>query len=287
LKKILSKMLMQLFVVVLLFNFTISVFADELPQGSVEGLPEKLVILDDSGQSVSDNGDYFFLVEDMQPNVTYTKNIQIMNLREDKNYRITFSVQPVSSSGEIDLENECECVIFLDGSQIYSGKVTGEGTPDIRETPLDLGVYSPSRFRQMSVSVKWNGTSAGGFIDNGQRVVTNSGTKITRSMSGTTTINGETKFKYLFRAEVTDSDEPEPTSDTDSSDKKLTSSDTGQSVTSETASESRSRTTITGFVKTGEVFAIFTLIIVMAATLALIVLLIRKKKDRKDAANSK
>ena len=79
-KKILSKMLMQLFVVVLLFNFTISVFADELPQGSVEGLPEKLVILDDSGQSVSDNGDYFFLVEDMQPNVTYTKNIQIMNL---------------------------------------------------------------------------------------------------------------------------------------------------------------------------------------------------------------
>ncbi|MBQ3692804.1 MAG: hypothetical protein II931_05745 [Clostridia bacterium] len=271
--KIISKILLQLFVVALLCNFMLCAFADELPKGSVEGLPEKLVVLDDNGQSVSDNGDYFFLVEDMEPNVTYTKNIQIMNLREDKSYRITFSAQPLSRSGEIDLENECECVISLDGSQIYSGKVTGEGTPDIRETPLDLGVYTPSRFRRMSVSVKWNGTSVGGFIDNGQRVVTNSGTEITRSMSGKTTIYGETEFKFIFRAEVTDSDVSEPTSDNS-----VTSSDSSKTVTT---SETTSRTTISDFVKTGEVVAIFTLFIVMTATLTLIVLLIRKKNDKK------
>lgn len=271
--KIISKILLQLFVVALLCNFMLCAFADELPKGSVEGLPEKLVVLDDNGQSVSDNGDYFFLVEDMEPNVTYTKNIQIMNLREDKSYRITFSAQPLSRSGEIDLENECECVISLDGSQIYSGKVTGEGTPDIRETPLDLGVYTPSRFRRMSVSVKWNGTSVGGFIDNGQRVVTNSGTEITRSMSGKTTIYGETEFKFIFCAEVTDSDVSEPTSDNS-----VTSSDSSKTVTT---SETTSRTTISDFVKTGEVVAIFTLFIVMTATLTLIVLLIRKKNDKK------
>lgn len=277
-KKIISKILLQLFVVALLSNFMPCAFADELPKGFVEGLPEKLVVLDDSGQSVSDNGDYFFLVEDMEPNVTYTKNIQIMNLREDKSYRITFSVQPLSRNGEIDLENECECVISLDGSQIYNGKVTGEGTPDIRETPLDLGVYTPSQFRHMSVSVKWNGTSAGGFIDNGQRIVTNSGTEITRSMSGKTTIYGETEFKFIFRAEVTDSYVSELTDNT--IEKSVTSSDSSQTVTT---SETSSRTTISSFVKTGEVVAVFTLFIVMVATLTLIVLLIRKKNDKKNS----
>ena len=190
----------------LLYAFMISAYAYSLNNGSVHGLPEKLVVLDDEGNSVSENGSYYFSVTDMKPKITYTKNIQIMNLRDDKSYNIYFGAESVSSKGEIDLENECECVIMLDGEEVYRGKVSGKGNPDMQKAPLDLGEYAPNEYRHMQVNVTWDGTSAGNFIDNGERVVTASGTEITRNKSGETFISGETEFKWIFTAEVKEED---------------------------------------------------------------------------------
>ena len=77
----------------LLYAFMISAYAYSLNNGSVHGLPEKLVVLDDEGNSVSENGSYYFSVTDMKPKITYTKNIQIMNLRDDKSYNIYYIVE--------------------------------------------------------------------------------------------------------------------------------------------------------------------------------------------------
>ena len=75
-----NKILSVLFAAAFLSAQWIPVNADKLAVGSVEGLPEKLVVLDDKGNSVSDNGEYFFQVENMKAGETYTKKIQIMNL---------------------------------------------------------------------------------------------------------------------------------------------------------------------------------------------------------------
>jgi len=182
-----------------------TVFADELRAGTVAGLPEKLVVLDDAGRSVSENGEYFFEVEGMQANEVYTKKIQIMNLREDAAYRIFFNAQRISTRGEINLEEECICTVYLDGAVIYKGKITGEGEPDIRQTPLSLGYYHSGESRIMQVNIVWpNNVDHGEFaVDNGARIVDSEGTTIVREKTGKSHIEGETIFKWIFTA-VTD-----------------------------------------------------------------------------------
>ena len=255
----------------LLFCMNVTAYAAKLSSGSVQGLPEKLVVLDDKGQSVSENGEYYFQVENMQVGETYTKKIQLMNLREDTNYRITFRAQPLTKSGEIDLENECSCEISLDDKMVYSGKVTGEGTPDIRDNALSLGNFEPGESHVMKVDVKWNGTSAGGFIDNGERIVDTGGTTVIREKSGQNEISGETTFQWSFYAQVEDTH----------GDYSSTSSDDGGS---EIYPKPSGGGTIIGFVQTGEVVAWTAIIIIMTATLILIILLAgKKKKQRSDS----
>ena len=143
----------------------------------------------------------------MKAREVYTKKIQIMNLREDAAYRIFFNAQRISTTGEINLEEECICTVYLDGAVIYKGKITGEGEPDIRETPLSLGYYHSGESRIMQVDIVWpNDVDHGNFeIDNGARIVDSKGTTIVREKTGKSHIEGETIFKWIFTA-VTDLD---------------------------------------------------------------------------------
>ena len=266
-----DKLIFVVLAAVLIFCMNVTAYAVPLSSGSVQGLPEKLVVLDENGQSASENGEYFFVVENMQAGLTYTKNIQLMNLRDDASYKITFKAQPLTKKGEIDLENECVCEISLDGKEIYSGKVTGEGTPDIRDNAMSLGVYKPGESHVMQVDVKWNGTSAGGFIDNGERIVDTGGTTVIREKSGQNEISGETTFQWSFYAQVEDTH----------GDYSSTSSDDGGS---EIYPKPSGGGTIIDFVQTGEVVAWTAIIIIMTATLILIILLAgKKKKQRSDS----
>lgn len=233
------KIIYVLLASLLLLGMTTSVFAAELQSGSVKGLPEKLVVLDDNGNSVSENGEYFFIVEGMNPNEVYTKNIQIMNLRDDASYKIFFSAEPLGKKGEIDLENECVCEIHLDDELVYNGKVTGEGEPNIRQEPLDLGSYDPGDKSTMKVDIKWVPDDHGGLIDNGAIIYDKSGMTVVREPSGQKEIYGETVFKWIFRAEVKGNDKT---------------------------------------IKTGEVISLVSIGAVAIATMVLIVLTIGKRK---------
>jgi hypothetical protein len=200
--------------VLLICTASLTALADELRAGTVAGLPEKLVVLDDKGNSVSENGEYFFEVEDMVPGEKYTKNIQIMNLREDAGYKIYFNAQPMSKYGDIDLENECELKLYLDDRLVYSGKVTGEGAPDVRDEPLSLGKYGPGESRVLRAEIVWHATfSEGGAIDEGHRVYDFNGVKVVRPKTGKTHIEGEVIFKWIFTAvgdSPTDDSNPNP-----------------------------------------------------------------------------
>lgn len=183
-----------------------------LPDGTVAGLPEKLVVMDSDGNSASsDTGEYFFYVENMAANESYSKNIQIMNLREDKAYHVYFYVEPVDKNGEIDLEEECDVVISLDGEQIYAGNVSGKGNVDLTKTPADLGVYQPGGSKNLNCSITWNGTDAGGYIDYGEKMVDKDGTAVVREGSGQENIYGEVTFKWIFYAVVDESYVPPKT----------------------------------------------------------------------------
>ena len=202
---------------IFLISATLSVFMtaraseEELPDGSVKGLPDAITIMDDKGNAVNEEGEYFFEVTDMEPNVTYTKNIQIMNLREDEAYHIYFYAEPVSKSGEIDLESNSTCVFLLDDEQVYEGLVNGDGDTDISKNPIDLGVFFPGDSATLTAKVTWNGDLGDGeyIMDNGSRLVDIDGTHIIREANGTSYISGETEFRWIFYA-VVDTDYEAP-----------------------------------------------------------------------------
>lgn len=194
----------------LLLSSSLTAFAEvSLPDGSVKGLPEKLTVMDSDGNSVnSDTGEYFFHVEDMAYGETYTKDIQVMNLRSDQAYHIYFRVEPLSKDGEIDLENGCDCTMYLDGAEVFSGNVNGIGNIDLTENALDLGSYQPGESHTLTCSVSWNDINVDKNSDYGKRLVTKDGTTILAEPSIDGTAYGEINYKWIFYAAVDENYDP-------------------------------------------------------------------------------
>lgn len=184
--------------------------AVQLPDGAVKGLPSDLTAMDSDGNVVSSStGEYFFHVEDMTYGETYTKDVQLMNLREDKAYHIYFYVEPVSQNGEIDLEEEVECTMSLDGEQFFEGNVNGKGNIDLTQEIQDLGYYQPGDSHTLSCSVVWSGLSEdSSHIDEGSRIVTDKGITIVRDKNGDRHVEGEIIFKWIFYAAVDEEYDP-------------------------------------------------------------------------------
>jgi hypothetical protein len=65
-----------------------------------------------------------------------------------------------------------------------------------------LGIYKPGESGKLNCTVTWNGTDAGGFIDEGSRLVDREGTHILREKSGDDTIEGKVTFRWIFCAAV-------------------------------------------------------------------------------------
>lgn len=200
------------FVLVLLTFSPLTSLADaRLPDGAVKGLPEKMTARDSSGRTVnSETGEYFFHIEDMVFGEVYTKDIQLMNLRNDKAYHIYFYVEPLpeTKKGEIDLEEECVCSFFLDGQEFYKGKVTGIGNIDLTSEVKDLGYYEPGDSHTLTCSIAWVNNSGDYYIDEGHRLVDKTGTWFLTPRNGDDQISGEIEFKWIFYAAVDEDYEP-------------------------------------------------------------------------------
>ncbi len=151
-----------------------------LPEGAVKGLPERLAALDDEGNAVnSETGEYFFHVENMKYGETYTKNIQLMNLREDKSYHIYFYVEP----------------LFKDGGNI-----------DLTEQHFDCGYYAPGESHNLRCEIIWNEINVIKDVDNGHRLVDKDGEHVLVGPGESGYAEGEIEFKWIFYAQVEDPD---------------------------------------------------------------------------------
>ena len=190
-----------------------SAFAETaLPEGAVKGLPEKLTAMDSDGNPVnSATGEYFFHVENMEYGETYSKNVQLMNLRDDKAYNIYFFVEPLWKAGEIDLEKGCACTFFLDGQEFYRGTGTGDGNIDLTEQVWDCGYYEPGDSHVLRCEVIWNDLDVINNVDNGHRLVDKDGEHVLTGPSGSGYSEGEIEFKWIFYAAVNEEFDPPDT----------------------------------------------------------------------------
>ncbi|MBQ7266578.1 MAG: hypothetical protein IJS61_10860 [Firmicutes bacterium] len=174
---------------------TLPVWAVDLPEGSVEGLPQNLLVIDEEGNSVSALGNYYVHVEDMQPGVVYTKKIAVMNERKDAVYRVYMSMAPNHTEGTIDLEGEVLVKLYLDDELIYTGDVNGIGEPNMQDKPLDLGgIYASGQRRDLRAEFVWNMTEK-----TEKHIQDNSD-------AGQTSF-GAVDFDWIFSASITEEDD--------------------------------------------------------------------------------
>ena len=194
----------------LLFCESPAAFAEvALPEGAVKGLPEKLTAMDSDGNTVSSStGEYFFHVENMRFGETYTKDVQLMNLRDDKSYHIYFYVEPLFKDGEIDLEKGCECTFLLDGQEFYRGTVTGDGNFDLTKQVYDCGLYQPGDTHTLRCSVVWNDLDVLTNVDNGHRLIDKDGEHVLVGPDESGYAEGEIEFKWIFYAAVDEDYDP-------------------------------------------------------------------------------
>lgn len=127
-----------------------------LENGSVKGIPEGLYVMDEDGKSISQNGEYCVDISKMRSGETYTKVLSIQNLIE-KPYTLTMSAAPISSEGNLDLEEYTNIKLYLDGELIYDGKVTGEGSVNMQNSPIDLGEVVSGQSKELKAEIMWNG----------------------------------------------------------------------------------------------------------------------------------
>lgn len=205
-QKGIAKFICLLTAAVTMMHTGMTAFAVTLPDGTVDGLPSALTVMDDSGNAVASDGEYFFEVQDMQPNTDYTKNIQIMNLQDDKAYHIYFYAEPVSHGGEIDLNGDCEAVFTLDGEEVFRGDVNGNpegGGTKLSDDPIDLGSYTPGDTRTLTCTITWKGESADLVVNYGKRLVSKDGTVVLEEGENTDNyIDGNVYFRWVFCAAV-------------------------------------------------------------------------------------
>ena len=174
-----------------------------LPDGAVKGLPEKLVALDNQGNAVnSATGEYFFHVENMEYGETYTKSVQLMNLREDESYYIYFYVEPLFKNGEIDLEKGCDCTFYLDDAEFYCGDVNGKGNIDLSSVYYCTGYYPPGVSHVLKAEVTWNDIDVIQNVDNGHWLIDKDGEHILVESDTSGHVEGEIEFKWIFFASV-------------------------------------------------------------------------------------
>ncbi|MBR7039432.1 MAG: hypothetical protein IKI21_09315 [Oscillospiraceae bacterium] len=186
--------------------------ATTLPEGAVKGLPERLVAMDSDGDVVSsETGEYFFRVEGMRYNEVYHKDVQLMNLRDDKAYHIYFYVEPLWKDGEIDLEEGCVCTFSLDGQEFYTGTVTGDGDLDLTQEVMDCGYYEPGDSHTLSCDIVWNELDVLHNVNKGHRLVDKNGEHTLVGPDESGHVEGEIEFKWIFYAAVDEEYDPPET----------------------------------------------------------------------------
>ncbi len=176
-------------IISLLFMVNSVCAVTKLPDGAVKGLPQNLLVLDEAGNSPQD-GELYIYIEDMMPREVYTKDITLMNARDDAVYSIYMTAENNYTSGEVDLLTETTCKLWLDDELIYEGRVDGVGTPNMHTNGIDLGgTFDKGETRKLHAEFCWN------ITDETEDMINTYSSK-------DKDYYGEVSFKWIFYASI-------------------------------------------------------------------------------------
>jgi len=123
-------------------------------------LPSGVLIGDHDGINVDAHGYYYIDVRELKPGDVIHKTVTIQNLSQNDYtpegnipYTVTMAAEPLFSTGPVDLLDKTQLVLKLDGQTIYSGRVRGDGVPNMIERALELGTYDAGDRRTLDITL--------------------------------------------------------------------------------------------------------------------------------------
>jgi len=123
-------------------------------------LPSGVLIGDQDGINVDAHGYYYIDARELQPGDVIRKTVTIQNLSQNDRtpegkipYTITMTTEPLFSTGPVDLLDKTQLILELDGQTIYSGRVKGDGVPNMIENALALGQYDVGDRRTLDITL--------------------------------------------------------------------------------------------------------------------------------------
>jgi hypothetical protein len=126
---------------------------------AVANLPDGFLIGDQDGVRMDAGGYYYMDCQNLLPGQVIHKTLSIQNLptgsrapEDNTPFTLSMTAEPLESSGPVDLLDTA-LVMELDGVTIYEGSVRGDGSPDMRERPLPLGVYAVGDTKTLAITL--------------------------------------------------------------------------------------------------------------------------------------
>lgn len=147
-------LIFELLILCLLFVVAIpAVEAAEPP--IVNQLPPGLVIGDDKGIAVKEDGKYLIEVNDVAPGKRWKTEITMLNVEKDVPYALSMKVYPPDVSGPIDFSKAIAMKLTYEGKVVYDGPLSGVSDQvNLQKTYLDLGMLSSGDSKGLTVELE-------------------------------------------------------------------------------------------------------------------------------------
>lgn len=129
-----------------LFGGSVSVAA------KTETLPKGLIVGDDKGIQVGDDGKYFVEHTDIRPGLTFTKEITISNYAKEGAYTLRMDMKKRQTSGDLDLLTAMTLTLRINQTVIYEGDLAGTPSHSKYTLPLALGTYATGETGQLTAT---------------------------------------------------------------------------------------------------------------------------------------
>lgn len=121
----------------------------------INQLPPGMVIGDDKGIDVKEDGKYLMEVNDVAPGKRWKTEVTMLNIEKDVPYALSMKIYPPEVSGPIDFSKAISMKLTYAGKVVYDGPLSGvSGKVNLQKTYLDLGILSSGDSKGLTVELE-------------------------------------------------------------------------------------------------------------------------------------
>ncbi|EOL49307.1 hypothetical protein [Enterococcus caccae] len=140
---------------------SLSLTLEPVEVNSESNLPPGMVVGDDQGIKIKNDGQYLVDIRDVAPGKKWSTKITIINIEKDTPYHLTMNIsKPTMIEGTLDLSQEIQMTLIYEGKEVYKGPLSGVNkTVNLQDksAPLSLGTFKSGDTKMLEAQFELDG----------------------------------------------------------------------------------------------------------------------------------